>query len=817
MDDLEKIVLSHLSRNPQSDETASSEAGLQSMTHQHEIDVDSATRRDAELDSSMEQDLDAELMPEDEGVQSFSDSRTTKAEVDLTDQVSNNDPEVAADYLPPYEPDMRPLCQGLPFVLTDSAHPRHAVKHGSHFLVLDDAGLIPSCNSMGYGYYRYDTRHLSSWELELNNAPLSLLSSDFTKGYAADLLYTNNHSESVPQQKVTVERKIVLTDLLWEQITLENFHSEPVEVELALRFYSDFADIFEVRGVNRPERGQRMKPTAPGGSSIFLAYRGVDNILLETVIDFKNIRPTSLNDGEAIFKLTLPVRRPVSMDICIYTRWNRGAPRAVANGADFKEAEQIADTNYESWRNELTTIETDLNMFNIAIDNCYRDLYMLRQPTPKGLGIAAGIPWYCSLFGRDTAITALQMLPFAPDLARSCIDVLAAYQGQKTDTFRAERPGKILHELRVGEMARRKETPHDPYYGTVDATQLWLILIAEYIDWTGDLEYANSLWPNIKLALRFLDNSVKTGYMSYKRESPLGLENQGWKDSGDSVTHLDGKLAEPPISLCEAQGYLFLAWMKIANLANLLGQNSLAFKLRQRAMALKERFQKDFWMDSEQFIAIALDRYGNQVQTVSSNPGHCLWSEILDDEKAHKVADRIMSADLFSGWGIRTLSTEAPSYNPLSYHNGSVWPHDNAIIVDGLRKLGRSKDIVVVLTAMYDAMRRQSDFRLPELFCGFERSSSPHPIDYPVSCRPQAWAAGAIFQMLKACINLSPDAAKNQLRIVDPVLPPWLTQVRISNLRLGKSSVDLALRRDGTSTFCQVLKKQGNIRIVIET
>jgi glycogen debranching enzyme len=747
--------------------------------------------------------------------------RYVMSQQEIPDSTANEDNDSQtvqiADFLPPYEPDMRPLCQGLPFMLTDSAHPRNAVKHGSHFLVLDESGLIPSCNTLGYGYYRYDTRHLSSWEVALNDSSLSLLSSDFTKGYAADLLYTNNHSETVPQQKITVERKIVLTDMLWEQMTLESFHVEPVAVELAVRFHSDFADIFEVRGSNRPLRGQRMKPTAPGGSTIFLAYQGLDDVLLETVIEFKTLRPTFVQDGEAIFKLTLPVRQPVTLDICIFTRWNRGAPRVTANGATFAEAEALADKNYDNWHTKLTTIETDLNMFNIAIENCYRDLYMLRQPTPKGLGIAAGIPWYCALFGRDTAITALQLLPFAPELARSCIDVLAAYQGERTDAFKAERPGKILHELRVGEMARMKEIPHDPYYGTVDATPLWLILIAEYVAWTGDLEYADSLWPNIKLALRYLDNAVRTDYLSYKRESPVGLENQGWKDSGDSVTHADGKLAEPPISICEAQAYLFKAWIDIARLANLLGHDTLAFKLRQRAMALKERFQRDFWMESEQFVAIALDRYGNQVHSVSSNPGHCLWSEILDDDKANKVADRLMAADMFSGWGIRTLSSSAISYNPLSYHNGSVWPHDNAIIVDGLRKLGRSRDIILVLTAMYDAMRRQSDFRLPELFCGFGRSSSPQPIDYPVSCRPQAWAAGAIFQMLRACINLTPDAPNNQLRIVDPVLPPWLTQVRISNLRLGKSSVDLALRRDGNSTFCQVLKKQGNIRIVIET
>jgi len=721
------------------------------------------------------------------------------------------------DFLPPYEPDVRPLCQGMPFVLTDSAHPRHAIKHGSHFLVLDESGLIPSCNTLGYGYYRYDTRHISSWELVLNDAPLSLLHSDFSKGYAAELLYTNNHSETVAQQKITVDRKIVLTDVLWEKITLENFDFAPMEVELAMRFSSDFADIFEVRGTNRPLRGQRMKPSVRDGSTVFLAYKGLDDMLLETVIEFKTIKPISIVDGEATFKITLPVRQPVSMDVCIFTRWNRSAPRVMANGASFNEALSIADENYLAWHKDLTNIETDLNMFNIAIENCYRDLYMLQQPTPKGLGIAAGIPWYCALFGRDTAITALQMVPFAPELARSCIDVLAAYQGETTDTFRAERPGKILHELRVGEMARMKEIPHDPYFGTVDATQLWLILLAEYVDWTGDLEYANALWPNVKSALRFLDQSTRGSYISYKRESPVGLENHGWKDSGDSVTHANGKLAEPPISICEAQAYMYLAWNRISRLSHMLGFNAFALKLRQRAEGLKERFQRDFWMEDEQFVAIALDRFGNQVRSVSSNPGHCLWAEILDKDKADIVADRMMSADMFSGWGIRTLSTGASSYNPLSYHNGSVWPHDNGIICDGLRKLGRSGDVITVLTAMYDAMRRQSDFRLPELFCGFERSSSPQPIDYPVSCRPQAWAAGAIFQMLRACINLMPDATNGRLRIVDPVLPPWLTQVRISHLRLGKAEVDLAFRRDGTSTYCQILRKQGDVRVVIET
>jgi len=331
------------------------------------------------------------------------------------------------------------------------------------------------------------------------------------------------------------------------------------------------------------------------------------------------------------------------------------------------------------------------------------------------------------------------------------------------------------------------------------------------------MEYAHQMWSHVKLALRYLENATRNGYLSYKRESSLGLENQGSKDSGDSITHKNGVPAEPPIALCEAQGYLYLAWIRIARLAQLLGFHPTAVKLQQKARALKERFQTDFWMVEEDFVAIALDKDLQQVRSVSSNPGHCLWSEILSPEQSKAVADRLMSDDLFSGWGIRTLSENESSYNPLSYHNGSVWPHDNGIICEGLRKIGRTKDILTVLTAMYDALRRQSDFRLPELFCGFERAQSAQPIDYAVSCRPQAWAAGAIFQMLRACINISPDATNRRLRIVDPVLPKWLNQLRISGLKLGKAQVDIALRREGDSTYCTVLRKQGDIRVVIET
>jgi|AGTN01.2.fsa_nt_gi Glycogen debranching enzyme len=714
-----------------------------------------------------------------------------------------------------YVVDTRPL-QEMPFVLTEQASPRHVIKHGSHFLVLDQSGAIPKANTQGYGYYRYDTRHLNHWEILLNGTPLSMLSSDFTRGYEAELLYTNIHSEKCHQSSVTVQRKIVLTDALWESITLENFGAEGVEIELTIAFQSDFADMFEVRGLNRPARGQRMVPVAGTNGSIFLAYKGLDGMLLETLIEFKTIHPSKIDEGAATFKIFLPVRQPKALELCIATRWNRVTPRNIDGGMNFNHAKKIADENYQQWHKSFVAIDTDNDVFNKAIERNCRDLYTLRQPTPKGIGLAAGVPWYATLFGRDSAITALQVLPFAPELAKNCIDVLAAYQGTTTNIFRAERPGKILHEIRLGELARLHEIPHSPYYGTVDATQLWLILLCEYVDWTGALEYAKHLWPNVRSALTFLAQATKLGYITYKQESEVGLRNQGWKDSSDSIMHADGRLAQPPIALCEAQAYLYLAYVKIARLAKLIGDSKVSLRLYHRALQLKERFHRDFWMENEKFVALALDGDGEPTRVISSNPGHCLWSGILDEDKAHLVADRLMSPEICSGWGIRTLSSSTWAYNPISYHNGSIWPHDNGLIIEGLRRVGRVDDAQKLISAMFEAMQHQSDFRLPELFCGFDRTAAQSPIDYPVSCRPQAWAAGVVFQMLMTCINIQPDATNRRVRIVDPVLPKYLDYLELRNLRIGDAQIDLALHRGEGSSYCQVLRKQGNVRVVIE-
>jgi glycogen debranching enzyme len=721
---------------------------------------------------------------------------------------------------PDYIVDSRPLCQGLQFVLTDAAHPRLVLKHGNHFLVLDQSASVPGCNTLGYGYYYADTRHLSQWEMTLNDIPLSTLSSSTIEGYAGSFLYTNPQTDLLPQQTLMIQRDVVLGDALWERVVLNNYSTQTLDIVLKFKFQSDFADMFEVRGLNLAQRGQRMLPFAgKNGRGLYLAYKGLDNALLETIIEFFGITPESIDshEGEVILRIVLPPRQHREFQTCIRTRMDGKTPAEVRR-TGFIEARKNADLTFKQWCNKATLTQTEHKLFDLILERSVRDLYILRQPTPKGSGLSAGVPWYCALFGRDSAITAWQIMPFLPELSRECIEVLAAYQGTNTDHFRAEFPGKIMHELRIGELARIGYIPHTPYFGTVDATQLWLYVFAQYIDWSGDLEFARNLWPNVLAALKFLDGALdERGYISYKRESEKGLENQGWKDSGDSVMHPDGTLAEAPIALCEVQAYLYAAWLETGRIARLLAQNDLANELQQKADALKKRFYRDFWVESEKFVALALDASGNTCSVISSNPGHCLFTGILDDEDANFVADRLMSPDMNCGWGIRTLSKATVAFNPMSYHNGSVWPHDNSIIAEGLRKIGRAKDAHRIMLSMLEVAQFEPDFRLPELFCGFERDGNSRPIEYPVSCSPQAWAAGSSLQLLKSCLNLQPDACNGILRIVEPDLPSWLGRVTLRGLRVGSAILDLSFDSHEGISSCQVLHKSGKIRVTIET
>jgi glycogen debranching enzyme len=485
----------------------------------------------------------------------------------------------------------------------------------------------------------------------------------------------------------------------------------------------------------------------------------------------------------------------------------------VAKKWTFESQKAAVESEYQEWRNTGTIIETDNADFNKLCERNFKDLFILRQPTPKGECLSAGIPWFTVAFGRDQDITAHETLPILPDMTREILSVLASYQGTKSDDVTEERPGRILHELRLGEMARCKEIPFRPYYGTVDATPLWLSLLSQYVQWSGDLDFARKLWPNVESALAYLDSeTADSPYLVYGKKKGA-LSNQGWKDSVDSVMYSNGELAKPPIALSEVQGYLYEAWHRTAALAKQLGHAELSDKLSAKADALQKRFQSDFWMPESHYMAEALDGDGKQCNVISSNPGHTMAAGINTEAQNLQLADKIYHADMNSGWGIRTLSAAERAYNPLSYHDGSIWPHDNAMVIEGLCQVGRKKEAGILSGGIFKAALSQPDYRLPELFCGFSQNYSDKPIWYPVSCSPQAWAAGSMFLMLESMLGLRADALHNTLYVSSPLLPPYLKSVTMRHVRVGANSVDLQFTRQGAVTKCDVINKTGNLKV----
>jgi glycogen debranching enzyme len=474
---------------------------------------------------------------------------------------------------------------------------------------------------------------------------------------------------------------------------------------------------------------------------------------------------------------------------------------------------------YREWTDDATVVDSDNELFDLAVRRCVADLRLLSCEGPEAgeRYVAAGVPWYTTLFGRDAVLTAYESLAFRPALAAEALAVLAARQATEIDDSRDMQPGKILHELRTGEMARTGELPHRPYYGSVDATPLWLILLGATFDWTGDRELVDRFWPNALAALRWIDEygTGPDGFVTYERRTPQGLVNQGWKDSGDSIRDREGRTVDAPIALAEVQGYVFDAKRRMARLARMRGEDDLAARLEAEADALRARFEAAFWLPRERYYAMAIGRDGHVADAISSNPGQCLWSELISPERAADVAARLRGPDLDSGWGVRTLASGQPGYNPLGYHTGSVWPHDTGLIVAGLKKYGFHDDASRFAGSIFEAAQHFDDFRLPELFCGFERSRISVPVPYPVACSPQAWAAGAPLLFLRSMLGLRAIADRRELELVQPHLPTWLGKVTISNLRVGDASVDLLFHRWRGTTSAEVLRKQGDVAVTI--
>ncbi len=735
-----------------------------------------------------------------------------------------------------------------PCVLGDRPQPTLTLKDDDLFLICDTLGNITGYSGddrlASLGLFCKDTRFLSRLELQIEKRSPVLLSSNAQKGFALSVLCANpriNEPGGDPEavrlraEQIGIQREIVLNGGLFEELTITNYSTRPAQFELSLSFDADFADLFEIRGFGRTQRGKLLRLVQPATDSqpetstedthsrytppkeITLAYQGLDGVLMESHLQFMHCQPDTFKGDTAIWMLSLDPHETQKLGYRLQPLTNHQSTSAVEAPTTLVQAKAAELLEEQQWRSTSTQIRSDSRVFNQVIEQAERDIYLLRQTFGKEKALSAGVPWFSCLFGRDSIIAASQTLILNPAIARSTLTILAHYQGTHDDDWRDEQYGKILHELRMGEMARCQEVPHTPYYGTVDATPLWLLLYAEYYAWTNDRETLEKLWPNALAAMDWVDRNLQeTGYLSYACKSSRGLVNQGWKDSGDCIVRRDGTLAQGAIALCEVQAYVYAAKVRLAEIARLKKRLDLAETWSEEARDLKLRFNRDFWVPDQDFCAIALDGEGKPVDGISSNPGQCLYYGIFTPEKAQSVAERLQAPDMFNGWGIRTLSSLSPAYNPMGYHIGSVWPHDNAMIALGLRSLGLIEQALEVGSGLIDMTLQQPYLRPPELFCGYERSDGNSPVQYPVACSPQAWATGSLFQLLQMMVNLVPDAPGNCVRIIDPALPESINQLSLHNLRIGSTLIDLEFERSGSITACRVTKKRGNLRIVIE-
>ncbi len=564
----------------------------------------------------------------------------------------------------------------------------------------------------------------------------------------------------------------------------------------------------------------RSFPIELDGSQVSFGYDGLDRIRRTTTVTVDGGRIDPVPDGDgwpgasvvATWQAHLEANERLSVGWAVTTTV---AGEAGARGARRRPAERAADRPLE-----VARIDSDHELLDRTLAKSLGDLTMLRNDGPADgeRYLAAGVPWFATLFGRDSIIASLETVAFSPSLAIDTLTLLARLQATTDDPWHDAEPGKILHEMRSGEMARCGETPHDAYYGSIDATPLWLILLGETHAWTGDDALLERLWPNALAALAWIDESGDLdgdGFVEYQRRSRRGLLNQGWKDSGDAIRHADGRPADGPIALVEVQGYVYAARRSMARLARHRGETDLAARLDAAADELQTRFDEAFWLPDLGFYAMALDGDKRPVASLGSNVGQALWTGIIAGTRAAPVAERLMRPDLFSGWGIRTYAAGQPGYNPVGYHTGSIWPHDNAIIAAGLKSVGAADAANVLAGRLVEAAQWFPDLSLPELFCGFARDEVGAPVAYPVACSPQAWAAAAPFLLLQTMLGLRADASAHRLELVRPTLPDWLTRLTITGLPVGDDSVDLLVHRWRGRTSAELLGIRGSIDVVI--
>lgn len=697
---------------------------------------------------------------------------------------------------------------------------RRVLKHNELFGMFDRFGDIQSIGLGEEGLYLGDTCFLSHQELMIEGVRPMFLNStvrDDNGLLVVELMNPDLHPQGAhPIMKGEIH--IFRAKLLWnhacfDHVRIINFGLEPVSTTLTMDFAADYKDIFEVRGFQRKERGEYMQPRV-GDRELLLGYKGRDDCIRKTRIRFDPV-PQALSSSRAEYRVDLPPKGEAHFYVTIgCERDDEHAPVELDYYSAFKKINQDVGSSLLV-RSKVTTSDP---LFNRWLDRSAADLVMLTTRLDHGEYPYAGLPWYSTTFGRDGIITAREYLWIDPALAKGVLGFLAATQATEFDAERDAEPGKILHEARDGELAALNEIPFRRYYGTVDATPLFVALAGAYYARTGDLETVRSIWPNIRAALQWIDqygDRDGDGFVEYARYTESGLAQQGWKDSHDSIFHAEGPLAEAPIALCEVQGYVYEAKQRGAELARLLGEDALARELDAAAIQLKERFNQAFWCEEIGTFALALDGKKQQCKVRSSNAGHALWTGIAAPEYALRVADQLLDEDFFCGWGIRTIPRKEARYNPMAYHNGSVWPHDNAVIAEGMARYGFTGHAMKVFSALRDAVLYMDQNRMPELFCGFERRPDEGPTLYPVACSPQAWSAACVFSLLQACLGLSFDPERHVIRLRHPKLPPFLDTVEIHELQVNGAKVDLLLQRYPNNVGVNVLRKEGEVEVVM--
>lgn len=698
-----------------------------------------------------------------------------------------------------------------------ATRPRRTLKYGDTFVVIDDHGDIGASAGGSDGLFHEDTRYLSRLELLINGMQPLLLGSNLRDDNAVlsvDLtnpdIFFGKHL-ILEKDTLHIERSVfVWGDAAYQRLGLRNYGPRAVNLTLSFTFDSDFADIFEVRGLRRARRGRAIRKVRSAQETT-LTYTGLDGRVRIAAVHFDPV-PTALAETSATFQLTLPPNRPRSLFVTVRCNPETSEP------TPFLRSMRKARRELRTSSAGAASVQTSNDVFNEVLCRSMSDITMLITNTPQGPYPYAGIPWYSTTFGRDGIITALQMLWVDPRMARGVLKRLAAYQAKTTDPKSDSEPGKILHEMRAGEMAVLGEVPFELYYGSVDATPLFVLLAGLYFERTGDEDTLRALWPHIEQALAWIDGPGDLdgdGFVEYYRATPQGLTNQGWKDSFDAVFHADGELAEGPIALAEVQGYVYAAKRLAARCAWRLGKVDRAEQLAREADLLADRFEEKFWCPEIQMYALALDGRKRACAVRTSNAGQVLFTGIARPDRAKRVVEELMEPDFFSGWGIRTVSARERRYNPMSYHNGSIWPHDNALLALGFARYGMKRAVSRVFQGLFEAAAYMDLRRLPELFCGFQRSRSRGPTLYPVACAPQAWASATPFLLLQAELGLEFDPFAREIRLRNPHLPAFLDEVVLRNVTVGDSAADFIIYRHQDAISLRVLRTRGNIQVSV--